>query len=174
MGGAAGAPLSAKQKRDVCMLAREAWLLEGRPGFAGQSDDLPAAIRLTEREALDLWRHDEQRKVCGTEHLTTAQNKGFAHLMAHFAKLAGRERDARYWEGRTFGDASRQALAKLRQTFREVRDVIAIPEDYAASICRSKFKCGIEEAGEKQLWSLVFDMRRAAQHRRKHVNEVPF
>jgi hypothetical protein len=167
MAGAAGAPLSREQKRDVVMMAREAWFVQGKPGFAGQPDDIPEVMKLSEREAFDVWRHDEQAKVDGGKHhLTAAQNHNFPLLMAHFAELAGQHDVADRWLRRTVGNDRRQAMAKLMRELYLAADVIEKPREYAESICRCKCKCGIEEASPKQLWSLVFDVRRAAQKRR--------
>lgn len=172
--GGAGAPLDNLQKRRVCMLAREAWERVGRPGFADQAADTPAEIRLSEREAFDLWRHDQQRAAAGTEHLTCAQNRAYPHMMAHFARLAGREQDADYWAGRTVGDDQRQALAKLRSEQAAARDVIDNPAGYVAAICHSKYKThDVQTLSPKQVWTLVFDLRRGAQKRRARAG-LPF
>ena len=173
--GAAGAPLSAEQKRRACMLAREAWERQGRPGYSDQAGDLPAEIRLTETEAFTTWRQDEQGRGTGCRHLTCMEQRFFPHVMAHFAGLDGRERDAEYWRGRTVGDQQRQALAKLRSEEAAARDVIEDPHEYVCAIARCKYKTmDIESLSPRAIWTLVFDLRRGAQHRRKHVEGVPF
>lgn len=165
--GAAGGPLSSEQKKRVVLLARRAWVEAGRPGFADQAEDLPEVFRLSEREAFDLWRHDEQQRATGMARLTCSENRCYPYYMAHFARLAGIEQTARHWEGRTVGDPRRIALMKLGRECDGARDVIENPAAYVAAIARSKFKTtDVESLGDKALWTLVFDVRRGAQKRR--------
>lgn len=165
--GVGGAPLDKDDKRRIAMLAKEAWLAQERPGFADQPDDIPDVMKLSESEAFTCWRQDEQAKACGTGHLTTATKRSYALLMAHFSRLAGREEDAVYWEGRAVTEPSRTARAKLRQELASVQDVIQRPAQYVATIARCKFRTtDLDSLSEKQLWVLVFDIRRAAQKRR--------
>ncbi len=164
--GAASMPLSNLQKRRVCELARQVWKRLGRPGFSDQGG-FPPEIRLSESAACTIWRQDEQAKAIGAHHLTTAQNWQYPVLMAHFFRLAGDEKNAEWWIRQTCGDDRRQAAAKLRRTFNQVRSVIGNPEEYAAAIARSKYKCTIDELSSNQLWVIVFDMRRAAQRKQR-------
>lgn len=165
-----------EQKRRVCMLAREAWDKAGRPGFADQADDTPAQIRISQTEAFEMWRHAEQAKSTGCLHLTCSENRLFPLLMAHFARLAGRAADAEYWADRTVGDPQRQAMFALKRTFDQAKDLIGNPREYCAEIARSKFRTtDLESLSERQIWTLVFDMRRATQKRRaKCLVEAPF
>jgi hypothetical protein len=49
-----------------------------------------------------------------------------------------------------------------------VADVIEHAEGYVFAIARARYKVGsMDELGEKQLWVLLFDLRRNAQRRRK-------
>jgi hypothetical protein len=173
---AAGQPLSNRQKQDICRLARAAWDAQGRPGFADQDPAAPAEIRLSQTEAFELWRHDQQRSATGCPHLTGIQNRDFPHVMARFANLAGRQRDADYWLGRTVGDPQRQALAKLAAVKREVAHVIADADAYVAAIARSRFNTtDLASLSPKQLWGLIFDLRRGAQRKRAAQQQgVPF
>jgi hypothetical protein len=93
--GAAGAPLTNEQKRDVCMLAAKVWTAIGKPGFADQAADLPRAFRLSESEALELWRQNQQRQACGGRHLTAARHDQFPQIMAQFRALESRALAAR-------------------------------------------------------------------------------
>jgi len=166
--GAALGPLTRLQKTRVCVLARRAWLGLGRPGYADQAPNLPDWMRLTEQEAFTLWRQAEQRKAVGVSHLTAASNRDYPELMAHFARLAGQEAGARRWELRAVGDEHRMALAKLRQEMDRERDTIERPEEYVGRIAICKFKTNDFRAlSPRQIWTLVFDLRRAAQRRRR-------
>jgi hypothetical protein len=164
--GAAGAPLDAQQKGKICALAREAWERQGRPGFAGQPEDIPDEMKLSPSEAYKLWRQNEQGLAVGHEHLTACQQRHFPELMRHFSVLAGRQSNAAYWGQRGLTDPARQARAKLERTFGEVSDVIDNPGAYAAKICRARYRCEIPDANSNQVWTLVFDLRRNAQRRR--------
>ena len=167
--GGSGAPLSREQKRRVCMLARRAWERLGRPGFADQAEDLPAAVRLTASEAFDVWRQDEQATASGCAHLTCAENRLYPELMGHFSGLAGLDRQADYWSGRAVGDTHRRAMWALRREYSRVGDVIDHPEAYVGQIAQARYKTrDLERLSEKQIWGLVFDLRRAAQRRRRH------
>ena len=200
--GAAGAPLSSAQKRDIMMLARRVWGQIGKPGFADQRADLPAEIRLGEAEAFELWRRSEQRAATGCAHLTAATNGMFPHYMRRFnevlavyleggtplppeldggngvppSKGSGEaRREEAYWFSRTIGDQTRVALWKLRQECQAAQDVIDNPRGYVAAISKNRFKTpAIETLSERQLWSLIFDLRRNAQRRRRKAVAVPF
>ena len=176
MEGAAGGPLSREQKKRVCMLARTAWDRLGTPGWnAAEQAGVPAELRLSQREAFDLWRHNEQAQASGAAHLTCAENRLFPLLMAHFAELAGKPREEKYWAQRAAGDPQRQALFALRRALHQAKGAIEQPEAYCLAIAHSKFKThDLESLSPRQLWVLVFDMRRAAQKRRGHVAGVPF
>jgi hypothetical protein len=76
-------------------------------------------------------------------------------------------RDSAYWAQRSMGDDRRRAQAVLRKALDEARDVIERPEDYAQTIAGCKYKARLEALSPKQMWTIVFDVRRAAQQRRK-------
>jgi len=173
--GAGGAPLTKKQKQEICIVAREAWEKLGRPGFDDQAEGLPPEIRMKKTEAYTLWRRDEQRKAGGSANLTCSSNGQFARLMEHFCRLAGRKQSMAHWSGRKVGDAQRQAMARLRRECDKARDVIEEPEAYVASIARSKYKTpAIEDLSPRQVTVLTFDLRRGAQKRRAKAEGVPF
>ena len=173
--GAAGGALSNEQKKRVVLLARAAWAKLGKPGFADQAADVPAEIRLKEAEAFDLWRHTEQRKAAGTAHLTCAENRSYPSYMSHFARLAGQDQNAAHWVDRQIGDPQRQAQSVLERELKAAESVLGNPHAYAATICRCKFKAtDIQNLSAKQTWTLVFDIRRAAQKRRAKTEGVPF
>lgn len=172
--GAAGAPLDRRQKGQICDLARRAWEKQGRPGYTGQPDDIPEEMILTVSEACKLWRQHEQGLAVGHEHLTACQQRHFADLMRHFAGLAGETENAAYWAKREIGNDRRQAQYAFERCLGEVSDVIDNARAYATAICRSRYRCDIQDASTRQLWVLVFDLRRNAQRRRaKGVTKRP-
>jgi hypothetical protein len=165
--GAAGAPLSNVQKRNVVLAARHAWETEGMPHFDRAAFEAGDPVALSQDEAAELWRHEEQQKACGRKHLTACAQRDYPGLLSHFLRAAGMEAAANAWAERAAFDPARQARAKLEATFREVADAIERPADYAAAIARSKFKTvDLGTLTARQVWVLVFDLRRAAQHRR--------
>lgn len=148
-----GQPLTNEQKRDAILLMIEAW--PGAPEAEKSADEFTA------------WRREQNAIACGHPHLTACQQRHVPAIMAHFARLAGKPSIARYWDERAImGDGARQARSLLDRAIREAADVIAKGEDYAASICRTRFKCGLEDCSQRQLMMLVFDLRRNAQRRR--------
>jgi hypothetical protein len=148
-----GQPLNNAQKRDAILLMIEAW--PGAPDAEKSAD------------AFTAWRREHTSLACGHPHLTACQQRHLPAIMAHFARLAGKPSVARYWEERAImGDGARQARSLLDRAIREAADVIAKGEEYAASICRTRFKCGLADCSQRQLMMLVFDVRRNAQRRR--------
>lgn len=167
MAGASGAPLSKRQKRDVCMLAGLAWQHSGRPYYDENAYETQDPIALSPAEALELWRHEEQARACGKKHLTACTQRDFPWLMAHFLRAAGQNVLARQYEVGAALDPLRQARAKLEATMLDVAGAIERPRDYAAAIARCKFKTtDLAALSPRQVWVLVFDLRRAAQKRR--------
>jgi hypothetical protein len=165
--GLGGSPLSKDQKKRVVLAALAAWKHLSSPGFADQPAGIPPAMLLSEREAFDLWRQDEQARTTGKLHLTTSASRMFPALMAHFARLAGDDKGFAYWSARVIGDPHRCVLAKLRHEMAAAQDVIARPVEYIASIARCKFKTTeVDALSDRQIWVLIFDLRRAAQKRR--------
>ena len=155
MSGAAGAPLSNTQKRRICQAARLAFGAQHARGLAGGD--------------FDAWRHEEQFKACHHEHLTTATNAHYPALMARFLWLAGRPEAARRMQEQAALDPRRIAEAKFEQALAEAEREIDRPREYAVAIARCKFKTmDLDDLTPRQLWVLVFDLRRAAQKRRAH------
>jgi hypothetical protein len=165
--GAAGAPLSKDQKKNVVMAAAEAWENEGRPHYDPDAFERRDPLALSPAEALELWRHEEQHTACGKKHLTACTQRDYAALMAHFSRLAGRLDTSDAWAERAATNGHRQAMAKLQRTFEEVRSAIDRPTDYALAIARRQFKVtALEDCTERQLWSLAYTLRNRASARR--------
>jgi len=163
--GAAGAPLTNKQKRVIAMLARKAWEHYGRPG----------ATTGNATAAFEAWRHMQDGEACGKQSLRAAVNGDYLALKAHYLMILGQTERAETLQARSACEPERWARAKLRQECREVADVIERPLAYVASIARCKFKTAdLESLSRRQVWTLIFDIRRAAQKRRQHVEGVPF
>ena len=165
--GAACAPLSRAQKREICMLAEKAWTAQGSPLWEPAQDP---AIRLCRTSALELWRHMEQEHLLGRKHLTSCGQADFLLLKAHFARLAGFIGVAEAAEARIPGDDARRAQAALRKELWRARSQIADPRRYAETIALAKYKSGLGGLTAKQTWAVVFDLRRAAWARKKKAD----
>ena len=170
--GAASAPLSREQKKRLCILAERAWTAKGCPLWYPQQDP---EIRLCRTSALELWRHMEQEHLTGRKHLTQCGQADYELLRAHFARLAGNHREAEMAEARMHGDDARRARAFLRSELAAARTQIADPRRYAETIAKSKYKCGIDTLTAKQVWTIIFDLRRAVWARKKaSMNQTLF
>jgi glycine/D-amino acid oxidase-like deaminating enzyme len=160
--GAALAPLTSDDRQRLARLARRAWL-------ASNPQDASIA-------AFNSWRHQQTLMCVERRGLRECRSEDYAPLVAHFEAMLGHTRRAQNWTDRASTDRRRQALAKLRATLSHVHDVIENPAAYVSSIAKSRFKTtDVEhECSANQIWNLVFDLRRAAQRRRQHVEGVPF
>ena len=147
--GAALAPLTNEQKRELVLLARSAWAFIGRP------------------LDFDTWRHQQVAQVCERHGLREARQEEYLLLRAHFLGMLGQQRMAQRDLVLAAVEPRRVALHKLEQEFAAVTDVIDRPQEYVEAIARARFKIGLDDCGEKQLWVLLFDLRRNAQRRRK-------
>jgi len=162
MAGSAAAPLTKSQRQRL--MAR--YIV---PAYARRQ----AAGMVGPSETLEAFRREEQYKACHKEHLTCCLQADYPLLVGHFLRLLDRPREAARWELKGLSGQPAVALRKLREACAEARDVIEDPAGYAAAICRAKFKTSdVASLGERQLWCLVFDVRRAAQKRRAHRREV--
>lgn len=162
--GASAAALSREQKRNICMMAERAWRAQGSPFWEPAQDP---AVRLARSSALELWRHMEQERLTGRKHLTACGQGDYELLLAHFARLAGDGRAAERAEARMSGDDTRRAMAVLRRELAAARRQIADPRRYVETIARSKYKAGLDGLTPKQLWTVIFDLRRSVWARKK-------
>lgn len=162
MEGGRAAGLSREQKAKVCQMAQRAWERQGRPYWADQ-EGVPEALRLSKSLALETWRQEEQDHVAGKRSLKECGQGEFCLLMAHFSQLAGEWDEAAYWGERASGDGKRRAMWALKREAEKAEGALGNPERYAAAIAEDKFgTADPERLSEKQIWTLVFDLRRAA------------
>lgn len=150
--GSEMSPLTNEQKAVICILAREAY---DKVGIHSGDD-------------YETWRHDQQQEACGRSSLCTATQKDYRALRGHFRVLLGFKRAAfRDFVANAAGDNG-FALGKLKHECEAASDVIARPLDYVQSIARARFKTtDLHSLSTRQVWNLVFDIRRNAQRRRR-------
>jgi len=145
-------PLSLEQKARICMAARRAYDAWGmREEFELINPELSPS------KCFEAWRRCEQRKAVGVESLTLCTSeRHYLRLLAHFVALQGEGGQALQLLLRHADEGRITVFFKLLQALEER----GLKEEYAAHICRCKFKCALGEASEKQLWSLFYDVRR--------------
>ena len=150
--GVEGAALTSLQRQQMCALAREAWAFKRAAGHAGAD--------------FNAWRYEENFKACHKESLRACTQRDWPLLRAHFLRLLGRCEQARNLETRATLQAAHVAANRLRLECEAARDVIAMPGKYIEAISRARFKRPTNELSAREIWTLVFDLRRNAQGRR--------
>jgi len=154
--GAALAPLDNEQKRSLILLARRAY----RRYETATPED--------ERRSFEDWRRREQKIAVERDSLRASTNEDFRYLKAHFLRLCGDAVAADRLATSARLEPRQWARKKLEKECAAAADVIARPVEYVSSIARARFKVpDLDALAEKQLWILVFDVRRNAQRRRK-------
>jgi hypothetical protein len=122
---------------------------------------------LPANEDYEGWRREETFKAVGLESLRACGQRHYAPLCAHFQRLKGNHQAADNWLVKAANNQAAMGRAKLRQTIAETRDTLGDSLAYCRRICRAKFKTtDLEALTDKQAWTLVFDLRRAAQKKR--------
>lgn len=168
------AGLTNLQKRDIAIAARQAYLAwDGREAFEAVNSEV------SKSECFKVWKHQEQGKALApgieqplgrsTCEMTQAN---FNTVLAHFRDLAGDTTGAQRLRGRDQDNGRRIAMHKIRRAL----DERELTLDWIATICRSKFKCTLDRASEKQLWSLFYDVRKRPLRApvERVEGEVPF
>jgi len=146
-----GGPLSNDQKARLCILAKDAYLLQ------------PGASRCPDAATLDAFRHAEVAHATGKPGLTACTQDDWNLLHAHFLALTGETGQAFNAAVKHGTEPKRIAEFKLNQALQKA----GLPPADAAKICRSKYKCALEDATAPQLWKLTFDINRIAAARRR-------
>lgn len=142
--------LSNLQKRDIAIAARQAYdAWPEREAFEAIN------VELSRSECFNAWRHVEQGKAAGIQSLREMTQAHYGRVLAHFQRLAGHEAVAQRTLVRDQDNPRRIARWKLDQALRER----GLDAGYAAAICRRQYRCGLDEASERQLWRLVYTVR---------------
>lgn len=148
--GAALAPLSSEQRQELARLARRVWSAAG------------SAL------SFDDWRRRECLQTVERAGLRECRQEDYLPLQSHWLARLGCAGAARRLQARALMEPRAMALAKLASEMQAARGTLGDPEAYVGAIARCKFKTqDVRELGEKQLWTLVFDVRRAAQKKRR-------
>jgi len=159
--GAALAPLTAAQKRELVLLARRAF------------ERLYDSGAISEATEFDAWRHGQTLQCVERPGISACRQEDFAQVKSHFLRLLGQEGMSQRLQARADMEPRRVALWKLEQECAAARDVIDRPLEYVSSIARARYKAAsMDDLGEKQIWVLMFDLRRNAQRRRAAGRKV--
>lgn len=138
--------LSRDQKLVLVKLAQTAWVRSG----AAKADESEEAFR--QREAL---------AACGRR-ISQATQKDYNALKSHFLQLAGDTAGAFDAQMKVSISDYNVALYKLRAELAKHK----LTDSYAVAILSRKYKVsGLQWATAKQLWGVLFDVRRS--HTRK-------
>jgi hypothetical protein len=152
--GGPGSPLSNEQKARICIIARDAFM---------RTDLIQSADNFKE------WRRQEQLEAIGKESLRECVQSEYLALLAHFQNLAGES-------GRAVKNIIRAAAeerAVARNKLDESLGERGLRVEYAEAICKRQFKCSLDEASAKQLWTLNFTVRNRRKPVKREV-EQPF
>jgi len=134
--------------------------------LAGRAYNLQAAIargagKVFEPDA-ERWRHDQVAAACGKLGLRCCSQLDYKRVEAHFLELLGEHGRAFQAQVQAETEPRRQAEAVL---VRECERA-GLPLQYAEKICQRQFRCSLFDAGEKQIWSLVYTVRNRARKKR--------
>ena len=88
--------------------------------------------------------------------ITEAAQRDFLPLKAHFQDLGGKSGQALNTLLRAESEPQRIAMHKLTQECRYRKLSLSYPE----AICRKQYHCNLTQASAKQLWCLVFTIRK--------------
>lgn len=146
------APLTNRQKFILADLARQAWSRQSA-GFRREIDE-------------EHFRHLAVTEAVGKAGLRSCSQADYAAVKTHFLKLLGREDEALNADLRGQTNTLRVAKFKLREACRRA----GVDLNYAAAICRSKFKTDLEDATEKQIWVIKYDLDRAVKRKKSTVH----
>jgi hypothetical protein len=145
-------PLNTPQKRELSILAREAWM--------------HAIERGDERDA-EQFRRDEVQNAVGQPGLRCCDQSHFAMLMAHFHGLLGHVSATSYWITRAATEPQRIAMFGLKGAMAKT----GTPWNYVDAICRTQFKVPLSEATPRQLGLLRITVLKRA--RKPHAEVIP-
>ena len=152
--GAALAPLSREQKRDLVLAARRAYAK-----LQGQGQALPD---------FEEWRHQQQILTVERESLTTCHNEDYLFLLAHYQSLCGYKQAAERSIVRATVEPRIWAMNKFSEECEAAADVLPQARQYAAGFLRNSRGVELDDASAKQIWHAIYIIRRrAAQLRRK-------
>lgn len=144
------AGLSHLQKRDIAVAARRAYdRWPEREAFEAINSEMSRSA------CFEAWRHVETGKAVGIQSLCECTQAHYGRALAHFQELAGERATATRTLARDEDNGRRIAMWQLNQALRE-RD---LGRGYAIVICRTQYRCELDQASAGQLWRLIYTVR---------------
>jgi hypothetical protein len=140
------------QQRILSRLARRAFAMQ--PPAGGGAHDGESEID---------FRHRQVAVACGKAGLRACSQADYKIVEAHLEALLGNVPKVFDAHIAHDGNPRRVVEFKILESCRQARVTLA----YAETICRSKYKCSLAEATDRQLWGIKFDVDRAARRKRK-------
>lgn len=153
--------MSNQQKAAICILAREAHekltadCADNTDSDFRTSEKFSVHSRVSRAISFSAWRREQQLAAVAKESLRDCVQGDYLKLVAHFQDLKGET-------GRAVKTHMRDAVQEKAIALRKLETECALRGldlSYPARICKSKFKCALDEATPRQLWCLVFDIR---------------
>jgi hypothetical protein len=141
-------PLSRGEKAYLARLAKDAWAQLDRAG----------AIDQPESE----WRRDQAIAAIG-KRISEAVRGDFAALKTHFLAMAGKTRRA--FDTALADTTAAQSRATALYHLKAELTKHQLDSSYAAAILADKYKTTTNDATAKQLWTIVYDVRRNMRRR---------
>lgn len=161
--GAAGAPLSNEQKRELILAAQSACRVQTDLGLWSPADG-----------DADAFRHAAAFDACGVASFRAMTQRQFPAALAYFRELAGG--DGRGMLARAATDDARRALAALKaECDRHQAEFgsAAGAWGYAQVLLRKIHRATPATATPRQVWQVLFTLRnRATAIRRKAAAET--
>jgi hypothetical protein len=159
--GATVSALTRRQKGYLAQLATRAFNLEVARARGRECGEMRS-----DAAAQEAWRHEEVGKACGKEGLRCCSQLDYRAVEGHFLGLLGETKRAFSAHLASATEGRRQAEAVLSRELTRA----GLSPGYVETICQRQYRCSVLDAGEKQLWSLVYTVRnRAAARRRKEA-----
>jgi hypothetical protein len=156
--------LSPKQKRQLILLAREAWAKRAEPVLAGVVDECPFDVPAPAGagEDFDAWRHAECMMAVERPGLSACRNEDYLPLKAHFLRLLGRHEEAEALDAKALVDPRNRAMHEFQRACMAAAGVLDNPLAYAEGFLRRACGVSLDEASDTHIWRAVYLLRRKA------------
>lgn len=154
------APLNHGQKAYLSQLSDQAFTREQR---IAASMGIQFYEGMSPTKAREAFRHAEVAKACAKIGLRCCTQDDYKLVEAHFLQMLGKIEAAFKAGVRAASEPRRQAEAVLvRECTR-----FGFRLSYAESICRTQYKCTLQDATTNQIWNLVYTVRNRGNARNR-------
>ena len=157
--------LSKAQKRELCMLAAEAYKHARADGTAPD----PAEDGMSESVAFNVWRRCRQHEAVGLSSLRDAHNDDYLTLKVYWLRKLGRENLADKKEALRLGEKYTWAKRRLESELKDAADVLPEGRRYIEGFLRNKRGVSLADADVSQIWQAIYTLRRRSGQLRRKV-----